>query len=99
MSNTSKRRLAVLAAGSATAVAAGAIAGVGAAAAAPAQQVAPGHVKSANAAKVTVAKKRPTATPRMRLGQAKLAAKGKAAKATKAATPAKKKKGKKSRVS
>jgi len=105
MSHPTKRRLAAVAAASATAVIASATVGIGPAgaaptAAAPNQRVTTGQTNSAPSAKLSLPKSRPTPTARFGFGRAQLAAKGQHVAAAKVAMPSKKKKrGKRSRVS
>ena len=91
MPKNNKRRITAIAAGSATAVLAGATAGMGAAAAAPAVGPAAGSVVSATESGVST-------QSRLSHGRASLAAKGQHVSAAKVALPAKKKK-KRSRMS
>ena len=105
MSHPKKRRLAALAAGSATAVLASATAGLAPAGAAPTAatpnaRATTGHSSSAPGSKVSVSTGRPTTKAQFNYGRAKLAAKGQHVSATKVAMPGKKKKrGKHSKVS
>ncbi len=99
MTQQKTRRLAALAAGSATAVAASAGIGVASATAAPsAPTAAPAAVAGAKGASVQVKKAHHKAA-RMNVGQAKLATSGQKVSAAQAVTAAGKKRGKRSRVS
>lgn len=100
-----KKRIVAIAAGSATAVLAGATAGVGVASAAP-QAASPDHRattgqnSAAQQSKFSVALNRNQTGAHLSYGKAQLAAKGQHVSAAKAAMPAKKKKkGKRARVS
>ena len=99
MTQHKNRRLAALAAGSATALVATAGIGVASAAAAPAAPAAttkpgtnaPGHANKTHVKKVN--HRSTTASSRLKYGRAQVAAKGQKVSAAKAAAPAKKKRG------